>query len=36
MANQDIEHLENEIDAVATQIETSIDNEIEIHWNQII
>lgn len=30
MANQDIEHLENEIDAVATQIETSIDNEIEI------
>ena len=30
MANEDIEHLENEIDAVATQIETSIDNEIEI------
>ncbi|MBE6146497.1 MAG: hypothetical protein E7171_07745 [Firmicutes bacterium] len=30
MANQDIEHLENEIDAVATQIENSIDNEIEI------
>ena len=30
MANQDIEHLENEIDAVATQIETSIDNEIEV------
>lgn len=30
MANQDIEHLENEIDAVATQIENTIDNEIEI------
>lgn len=30
MANQDIEHLENEIDTVATQIENSIDNEIEI------
>lgn len=30
MANQEIEHLENEIDAVATQIENSIDNEIEI------
>lgn len=30
MANQDIERLENEIDEVATQIETSIDNEIEI------
>ena len=36
MANQEIEHLENEIDAVATQIENSIDNEIEIHWSQII
>lgn len=30
MANHDIEHLENEIDAVATQIENTIDNEIEI------
>ena len=30
MANEDIEHLENEIDAVATQIENTIDNEIEI------
>lgn len=30
MANQDIEHLENEIDTVATQIENTIDNEIEI------
>ena len=30
MANEDIEHLENEIDTVATQIENSIDNEIEI------
>lgn len=30
MANQEIEHLENEIDSVATKIENSIDNEIEI------
>lgn len=30
MANQDVINLEQEIDAVATQIETSIDNEIEI------
>ena len=30
MANEDIEHLENEIDTVATQIENTIDNEIEI------
>lgn len=30
MANQEIERLENEIDVVATQIETSIDNEIEV------
>ena len=30
MANQDIERLETEINEVATQIETSIDNEIEI------
>lgn len=30
MANQDIDHIENEIDTVATQIENSIDNEIEI------
>ena len=30
MANQDIEQLENEIDEVATQIENTIDNEIEI------
>lgn len=30
MANQDVINLEQEIDAIATQIETSIDNEIEI------
>ena len=30
MANQDVINLEQEIEAVATQIETSIDNEIEI------
>lgn len=30
MANQEIERLENEIDVVATQTDTNIDNEIEI------
>lgn len=30
MANQDVINLEQEIEAVATQIETSIDNEIEV------